>query len=855
MVNPIGMDDIPYFSYQLDADSKEEKLKAYQLIVKDEQGIVWDTGYVEEDRQLFIPYTGSLLQPQTKYVWKVSVWNQYGEKSESEEGSFETGRMKPFCWEAKWITSSPKFIDIGNNRKFSSTAPYMRREFTIVKPVKEATLYISGLGYYECYINGKSVKDTVLDPAFTEYDKATMYQTHKIWNLVEGQNAIGIQLGDGCYNANTAEVWNYLAAAWRDHSKCICVLEITYEDGSKENIVSDDTFKGTDGPIVENDLRTIEHYDARLELGDWTMPGYDDSAWGNVVITKAPGGELVGQYTTPIRVVDTYEPKEIKKISDKAWLVDVGFNTSGWAEISLTAPAGTEISLRYGEGFDEELKHLRRMDNWTKQIDREKFQKNIYVAKGDGVETWHPVFQYHGFRYIAVECETGIPENLTVTIQEVRTDLKDTGHFECSDKMANKIQELAYQSIKTNFHGMPTDCPHREKNGWTADAHLASEALLMNFDGAAAYSRWMDDVIRAQRKSGQLPGIIPSTGWGFNWGSGPVWDSVCVIIPYMMYLYCGDTRVLEKMYPCMKKYLAFAETMATDDICQFGLPDWCPPVEQEWHKQCEGAVTDTAIIYYDTYIVSKIAKLLGMDEEAKMYEAKAARIRENFRKHFIKRADTILELNCTKCQTALGAMLYFGLVNEEEKTLFVQELVNEIKEKDMHFDAGVPGVKLISNALMDAGRMDILMDVSTIPTYPSWGYMVEQGATTFWESWHGADSLNHPMHSDISACFYKGLAGINVDEENPGFKNTIFKPQFVSQLTFAKADHMTPYGKVASEWTRDGDKMQLKLTVPTNCTGRLILPKGWQIEESDEAFFDLGSGDYEFVLYTSNKLK
>lgn len=851
MIQPIGIDDTPFFSYKLNAGYSDETLQAYRIMVRNEQEVVWDSGRKEDDKQILIKYEGNELKPQTKYLWKVIVWNRNGEMSESEESHFETGRMEPFQWEAKWITSQPKMIDIGRNRQYSSTSPYMRREFTISKPVKDATLYISGIGYYECYINGISIKDTVLDPAFTEYDKTTMYQTYKILNLQQGSNAIGIVLGDGFYNGNTPEVWNYISAVWRDHSKCICVLRIIYEDGTEEQIVSDKSFKGTKGPIGENDVRALEFYDARLELGDWTMPGYDDSAWDTVAVTKGPGGELVGQYTTPIRVVDSYNPKEIQKISDKVWLVDVGFNTSGWAEISLTAPEGTEISLRYGEEFDENLNHTRKMDRFVTGEERKNYQRSIYIAKGKGVEIWHPVFQYHGFRYILIECEMGIPQDMSILIQEVRTDLQQVGDFMCSDEMVNKIHELAVRSTKTNFHGMPTDCPHREKNGWTADAHLATEQLLFNFDGAAAYDRWMDDVIRAQRKNGQLPGIIPSTGWGFNWGSGPVWDSVCTIIPYNMYLYCGDTRVLEKMYPCIKKYLEFVETMAIDDICQFGLPDWCPPID-EWHKQCEGAVTDTAYYFYDTMIASKIATILGIKDEAEMYANNAARIRASFRKHFIKRADTELELNCTKCQTSLGCMLYFGLVEENERELFVRELVREIHEMKDHLDVGVPGTKLVCNALLEAGEIDLLLKVSTTTTYPSWGNMISRGATTFWESWHGGDSQNHPMHSDIDACFYKGLAGINVDEQQPGFKNTIFKPQFAESIKFAKAYHISQYGRVASEWVRDENKIQLELTIPTNCTGTLILPAGWDFAELDSVPVKFSAGSWKVELYKCN---
>lgn len=846
MKNPVGIDDIPYFSYRLE-DENNDILSAYQLIVCAGDHVVWDSGRICEDRQILIKYDGERLEPETKYAWKVTVWNQKDEKTDSEAAFFETGRRKPYNWEAKWITADPRFVDIGNNKKPSSTAPYMRREFTIEKPVKDATLYISGLGYYECYVNGVSVKDTVLDPAFTEFDKASMYLTHKITSLRQGKNAIGIVLGDGFYNADTEEVWNYINAPWRDHSKCIFVLNIQYEDGTREQIVSDKSFKGTKGPIVANDVRALEKYDARLELGDWTMPGYDDSKWQTVTVTKGPGGELVGQYTTPIRVVESYPSREIKVISNTAWLVDVGFNTVGWAEISMTAPKGTEITLRYGEEFDENLEHMRRMPNWIKEIDRENFQKDCYIAKGCGVETWHPIFKYHGFRYIVIECESGIPKDLKIVIQEVRTDLSQAGSFMCSDEMVNKIQEITCRATKTNFHGMPTDCPHREKNGWTADAQLSAEQLLFNFDGAAAYDRWMDDVIRAQRKNGQLPGIIPSTGWGYNWGSGPAWDSVCAVIPYTMYLYCGDTRVLEKMYPCLKRYLAFCETMAVDHICEFGLPDWCAPLDS-WHKQCEGAVTDTAYYYYDTLTASKIAKILGANEEAEVYAEKAMRIREGFRKKFIKRADTRLELGCTKCQTSLGCMIYFGLVEKEEKPLFIRELINEIHEREDHLDVGIPGVKLVCNALLEAGEMELLLKACTTTTYPSWGNMVSRGATTLWESWHGGDSQNHHMYGDISACFYKGIAGINVDENKPGFKNTIFRPQFVSTLDYARAEHITPYGKVASFWKRQGDKIYLELIIPANCTGELVLPDNWRIEKSETDKVTMKAGKHDFIF-------
>ncbi|MBS5660788.1 MAG: family 78 glycoside hydrolase catalytic domain [Clostridiales bacterium] len=847
MKNPIGMDDVPYFSYKLVDNGSDEKLTAYQIIVDDGTMIMWNSGRVPKDKQLLIKYDGKSLKPQTRYFWRVLAWNNHGECSESQQAYFETGLMQPFQWEAKWITADPQGIMVGNKTGSHTTAPYMRREFSVSKPVFDATLYVSGLGYYECYINGKSVKDTVLDPAFTEYDKAVMYRTHKVTNIVQGNNAISVVLGDGFYNADTDDVWNFVNAAWRDHSKCILILSIKYEDGTREEIVSDQSFKGTKGPILANDVRSLDRYDARLELGDWTMPNYDDSEWKAVAITRAPGGELIGQYTTPIRVVDEYLPKKIQKISDTTWMVDVGFNTTGWAEISMTAVKGTTVMLRYSEDFDENLEHMRGIYNCLKKSEKDHFQTDYYTAKGCGIEKWHPIFKYHGFRYILVKCETGIPADFTVKIQEVRTDLEKAGDFTCSDDRINQIQEITCRATRTNFHNMPTDCPHREKNGWTGDAQLSAEQLLYNFNGAAAYNRWMDDVVRAQRKTGQLPGIIPSAGWGFNGCNGPAWDSVCAVIPYQMYLYCGDTRVLQKMYPCLKKYIAFCETMATDNICEFGLGDWCAPYDS-WHKQCEVAVTDTGYYYHDVLIASKIAAVLGFAKEAACYAEKAAEIRDCFRNHFIKRADTELELNCTKCQTSLGCMLYFGLVNEEEKQLFVDELMKEIHAMGDHFDVGILGAKYVCNALIESGEAELMLKAATNPTYPSWAYMVSQGATTLWEDWEGRNSQNHHMYGDISACFYKGITGIFADESQPGFKNTIFKPQFVSMLEHASAEHLSPYGKVQSSWKRNDDKIRIELTVPTNCTGELVLPKGMKLASTGESRAVFQAGTHVFLV-------
>ena len=854
MKNPVGMDELPHFSFGLVSEDPADLLCAYHIVVSDRNGIVWDSGRVEKDEQLMIPYGGQPLAPETDYTWKVCAWNQKGERTESETASFMTGRMKPFGWEAKWIT--PEFAGdvLNGNRLWGnySLNPYLRKEFILAKPVKEAVLFISGVGYYECYINGVSVKDTVLDPAFTAYDQATMYKVHKIENLTEGNNAIAISLGDGMYNCSTHDVWNNPNASWRDVPKCICVLKITYTDGTQEKIVSDPAFKATMGNYTANDLRTLDEYDATKEFDGWTEPGFDDASWPQAVITRPTGGELVAQYTTPMKVVRELAPVSVEKLSDTMWIADAGENIAGWAEISLTAPRGTVVELVYAENFDEDYNVIKNHLGEYEPSNKPLFQKSRYIASGKGKETWHSCFKYNGFRYIRITCETGIPADFALTIQEVRTDLTQTGSFTCSDPMLNKIQEITCRATRTNFHNMPTDCPTREKNGWTGDAQLSCEQLLYNYDGFAAYNRWMDDVLRAQRPTGQLPGVIPSADWGYNWGNGPAWDSVCTEIPYDMYLFGGDKQVLAKMYPAVKKYLDYYDSMAVDGIAAYGLSDWCRPDKEPWHEPCELNVTTVAYACQMTRVASRMAALLGKPEEAAAYREKAEMLKAQFRKQFIvsEPGKTAL-INCTPGQTALACVLYFELYEgEAEKQWFYQELLHKIHQVEDHMDVGILGAKFVANVLIREGDADLYFKTVTNPTCPSYAHMVNSGASTLWEDWYGGASQNHHMYGDVSACMYKALAGLYIDEEKPAFKNTLFKPQFVDSITDVDAWHLSPYGKVASSWKKEGNTVQMTVAVPTNCTGQLHLPKNAVFAASGEtvSFFGAGTHTFEIIL-------
>ena len=786
MESPLGVDDLPHFSYRLTSDDPTVRQTAYRITVASADKTVWDSGFVSSDEQILIPYAGEALAPTTRYTWQVSVRTSDGGETTSASAYFETGMMRSFGWNAKWITAGNRAIYLGNRRnpKKDLPAPYFRRVFDVQKEVRDATLYICGLGYYECYVNGISLKDTYLDPAFTEYDKAVLYKAHKVTGLKQGKNALGVLLGNGFFNANTDDVWNFYNATWRSHPTFLSILRIEYTDGSVEELPSDASFVTSAGPILRSDVRTSESYDAQAELGDWTSPDYDDSTWVSAVITKAPGGALSGSYTTPIRKTDSFSPTEIRKLSDKIWIFDAGKNTVGWATLRMTAPAGTKITLRYLERFDENLKETQNLASCLHWSEEENFQTDHYVAAGRGVEEWHPLFKYNGYRYVIVSCESGIPADLTLTIEEIRTDLATAGEFDCSDERINRLQTIAIRSALCNFHHMPTDCPHREKNGWTGDAQLSSEYLLYNFDGAAAYDRWIDDIIRAQRPTGQLPGIVPSTGWGYNWGSGPAWDSVCAIIPWMMYLYCGDKRVLARIYPTVKRYIAFCDTMANDNICDFGLSDWCYP-KSETHKKCRAAITDTGYFYYDTLLASKMARVLELPEESALYAQKAADIRASFRRRFLQgEGDAVALKDWPPSQAAYASILYFGLYEEEEKEALLTALKQEIHEQDGHLDVGILGLKYVTDVLTDAEEIDLLLQGLSRPDYPSIGYMMENGATTLWEDYEGKQSQNHHMFGVYSATFYKALAGIRADENAPAFRHTFFR-QNISGLQFS----------------------------------------------------------------------
>jgi alpha-L-rhamnosidase len=538
----------------------------------------------------------------------------------------------------------------------------------------------------------------------------------------------------------------------------------------------------------------------------------------------------------------------------------MGQGFAGFAVLKVRGAAGDKVVMKYGERLrkDGALDRDDIQVHTVKRDPTQQFQTDTYICKGGGVETWHSRFDYHGFRYVEVTGFPGRPTLDNLTGVFIHSAVPVRGEFSCSNPLLNQIWRASRWSYLSNLQGIPTDCPHREKNGWTGDAHLAAEQGLFNFGPAAVYTKWINDLGDEQRPSGELPGIVPSSGWGYEWGNGPAWDSAYLLIPYYMYVYCGDARVLRDHYEGMKRYVDYLTSKAKDGIVSIGLNDWAP-----YKTQTPGDITSTAYYYRDAQIVSLAAGLSGKEDEARKYRELAADIRQAFNKKFY---DAAKGLYGNGSQTSLGCALYQGLVEPADTALVMKNLVAAIDKTGGHIDTGILGAKYVLNTLLDHGRADVAYRIASQKDLPSWGWWFQNGATTLWEEWGGGGSRIHIMFGDISAWFYKALAGIKPDPEAPGFKHFIIEPNPVGDLTFAKARYHSVRGLIASEWRIAHGKFELTVTIPPNTTATVRLPaadssriteggrpaaraKGLRfIEVRDgRSVFEAGSGTYVFA--------
>jgi alpha-L-rhamnosidase len=857
LVNPIGIDATsPRLHWQMN-DSREGALQnAYQVIVGTDslevtsgKGNVWDTGKVSGSEML-ITYAGKPLQPFTKYYWTVVLWDKDQQKlAPATVATFETGMMQISNWKGEWISDS-KDINL-------KPAPYFRKQFLPSGKVKSARVYIAAAGLYELSINGQRVGDHRLDPMYTRFDRRTLYVTYDVTSLINAPTvALGVLLGNGWYNHQSTAVWYFDQAPWRDRPKFCLDLRITYQDGREEIIKSGTDWKTSLSPIIFNSIYTAEHHDARLSQPGWDKPDFDDSKWKNAIPVNAPSKNIVAQQLHPIRFVEEIAPVGTLMFSSQHYVYNLGRNISGISQISVKGEKGTEIRLKHGERLKQDgLVDQSNIDvHYRPTDDKDPFQTDIYVLNGDGEETFWPHFNYKGFQYVEVTSDKPI-EITKLKGFFMHSDVPPVGSVSSSNDVLNKIWKVTNVSYLSNLQGYPTDCPQREKNGWTGDAHIASETGLYNFDGITVYEKWLADHRDEQQPNGVLPAIIPTSGWGYTWANGPDWTSTIAIIPWNVYLFYGDSKLLADNYKALKRYVDHITDLSPNGITDWGLGDWVP-VKSVTPKEL------TSSIYYfvDTDILAKAAKLFGKDDDYQKYSALAKKITDAINKKYLNRETGIYGQGL---QTELSAPLFWGIVPENLKDKVAKNLANRVIADGKHLDVGLLGTKTILNALSENGYADLAYEVAAQQDFPSWGWWIVNGATSLYENWpidaKSDISLNHIMFGEIGAWYYKALGGLKPDVAQPGFKNIMLEPHFVKGLNSFQTTHNGPYGEIQSNWKRDGKKVIYQVVIPANSMATVKL-QGSEISRNGKVVYQLKktennvyvtnliAGTFEFVV-------
>ena len=843
--NPLGIDTPnPRLSWLLKDERYGARQTAYQILIGTDSisvvkgnGSLWNSEKINSDNML-VSYSGKQLQAFTKYYWSVKVWDEDGSGSQTVTASFETGMMDMKNWKGAWISD--------DNGIHIKPAPYFRKEFETSKKITSARAYIAVAGLYELSINSKRIGDHRLDPMFTRFDRRNMYVAYDVTQQIqEGKNAIGVLLGNGWYNHQSSSVWSFDRAPWRNRPTFCMDLRITYFDGSVEIIKTGDDWKTNLSPVIFNSIYTSEYCDDRLEEPGWNTVGFDDSKWKFANLRQAPSQNIVAQQLHPIRNVEKIPVKMMKKISDTHYIFDLGRNIAGVCQLHVKGEAGTEIRLKHAEILQGDTVYMKNIEEHYHPVNNsDPFATDIFILNGKGEESFMPRFNYKGFQYVEVTSNKPIvltADNLTGWF--MHNDLPPVGSVETSNPLINKIWQAANNSYLANMFGYPTDCPQREKNGWTGDGKYAVDLGLYNFDGITVYEKWLADHRDEQQPNGVLPSIIPTSGWGYNLmqtssgehlcANGTDWTSSIAIVPWAIYQFYGDSQLLSDCYENIKRYVDHI----TDIACPSGLTDWglgdWVPVKSKTPKE----YTSSVYYYQVVSILTKAAKLFDKDDDFAKYSALAEKIKSAINEKYLdKKKGIYIDGN----QTELSVALHAGIVPDELKAIVAANLAQKVEKDGRHLDVGLLGSKAILHALSENGHADVAYALASQDTYPSWGYWIaKDNATTLYESWTaiadkiGASdaSLNHIMFGEVDAWFFKGLGGIHPDPESPGFKNILLKPNFVTGLNHAAVSFKSPYGIIVSDWERINEKtIVYKVTIPANSTATMTLLKTMKIK-------------------------
>ena len=836
----------PLLLWQLLSKEKGQSQSAYHIIVSSSlsmlengEGDYWDSGKVLSSESI-IKYDGKQMSSRTQLYWKVKVWDKNGVPSNwSDAATWTMGLLEPSGWKAKWIG---QMEDEYPDSTLTFPAPYFRKEFVIAKPIKKAMVYVCGLGFYEMYFNGEKIGEQVLAPAVTNYDKRplknllyyyddqstqrVLYNVFDVTQKLNQQNnAIGVILGNGWYNQRDRIIEGYM---WYDVPKMILQLEIEYNDGTRETIVSDNSWKTSTGALLHSAIFTGEVYDARMEPGSWNKAHYDDNEWQPALHVRPPTGEMRAQtvpFNKVMRTIDT----SFEKNNDSLYTFTLPETVSGWCSINVRGNAGDTVKMRFitEEGFD------------YGQID-------TYILKGGGAETWEPKFTWHTFRKIEILAKGVDISNRSLTVKSIYTDVDNVGSFECSNELFNRIHQAWIRTMHTNFKGIVSSDPHRERLAYTGDGQVITESLLYTFDMTQFLRKFIDDIDDARNKN---TGYVPHTAPFGGGGGGPAWGSAYVIIPWAYYQHYGDITVLQEHYSGMKHWIEYLKTrtdergiIVREEPNGWCLGDWCTPYNR---IEIPTELVNTAFYYHVTSTMADVAKILNKGSDETYLNNLAQSIKENFNTVFY---DSTTNHYWKGKQGANAIALAFNLVPEDKHEAVFAAMLEHLQSINHYFDTGIFGTPLTLKVLTENGRADIAYKLMNQKDFPGYGYLMDNKNSTLWETWDGGvDDPNgsgrcHPMFGSVVAWFYNSLAGIKPDKSNPGMKHFYIEPIPVPELTYCKASYNTLYGKISSSWEIDKNgSFHLTVDVPANTSATIIFPElGDKIE--------VLSGTYTFIV-------
>ncbi|TCD01574.1 alpha-L-rhamnosidase [Pedobacter psychroterrae] len=837
--NPLGIEAArPRLGWWIDTDRSDVRQGAYQIQVSpSKQGllngksVLWNSGRRNTDRNISVLYDGPALKSAQKYYWRVRVWNTKGKASNwSEVAGFATGILTQQEWaKASWISNevlpdSLKVIPgihgsgdgLGNKLLKRAVNPYFKKSFQLKKSIAQASVFVSGMGQHELYLNGKKVSADFLTPGWTNYEKRCLYNTYDVTNqLQQGENVLGSIVGGGFFYINR-ERYRKVVSGY-GYPMFRLILQIRFTDGTSTRVVTDESWKTMASPVVYSSIYGGEDYDARLEQKGWNQKSFNDASWKNAIVAKGPDGKMAAQIEYPVRVMDTIPVKKISVPEAGKSIYDFGQNASGIVSIKLSGKRGDKIKITPSELLTDK-------GFITQKSSGENFYFE-YTLKGEGVEEWTPKFTYYGFRYAMIE---GVKPT-SVELLHTRNSAPGAGSFSSSNELFNKIYHLIDWSLRSNIVSVSTDCPHREKLGWLEQAHLMGESVKFNYDVFHLYNKIVDDMIEAQLPDGMMPSIAPEfVQFDGPFRDDPGYGSAAVILPWYLYKWYGDTDVLQKSYPMMKKYVSYLQRKSVSNVITYGLGDWLDigPNSPGVSQLTPIALTATAFYYQDVMLLAKMARTLGNKEDTKVYDLLAADIKKAFNAKFFDKNTCVYG---SGSQTSYSMPLYLGLVEDgADREKVFENLKDSILVHDKRITAGDIGHRFLVQALAQEGASDLLYQMNNRTDVPGYGYQIKNGATALAEHWSGptADFLsqNHMIFGHLMEWFYSGLAGIRQQEDDSGYRNFIIDPKFQGiDMDWVKSSYQSVNGIISVSWKKSGSKFTMKVTIPANSSAEVFL--------------------------------